>query len=54
MFEKFRNGSIKNCGLCQGHYLSAAALSWYPMLNRTKVELEFIYDAEKGMRGGVS
>ena len=27
VFEKFRNNSIKNYGLCPGHYLSAVALS---------------------------
>ena len=39
MFEKFRHNSLKNCGLCPSHYLSALALSWDAMLNRTKVEL---------------
>ena len=27
-FEKFRNNSLKNYGLCPSHYLSALALSW--------------------------
>ena len=42
------------------HYLSAPALSWDPMPNMTKVELELTSDAdiylffEKDMRGGVS
>ena len=31
--EKFRNISLKNCGLCQSHYA---------MLNMTKIELELI------------
>ena len=28
VFEKFRNNSLKNYGLCPSHYLSALALSW--------------------------
>ena len=60
VFEKFRNNSLKNYGLCPSHYLSAPALSWDAMLNMTKVELERIPDPnmyiffEKGTRGGVS
>ena len=60
VFEKFRNNSIKNYGLCPSHYLNAAALSWDAMLNTTKVKLELISDPdmyiffEEGMRGGVS
>ena len=60
VFEKFRNNSLKNYGLCPSHYLSAPALSWDAMLNMTKVELELIPDPnmyiffEKGTRGGVS
>ena len=60
VFEKFRNTSLKNYGLCSSHYLSAPALSWDTMLNMTKVELELIRDHdmyiffEKGARGGVS
>ena len=59
VFEKFRNNSIKNYGLCPGHYLSAVALYWEAMLNTTKVKIELISDPdmyiffEKGMRGGV-
>ena len=59
VFEKFRNNGLKNYGLCPIHYLSALALSWDAMLNMTKVELEFIPDAdmyilfEKGTRGRV-
>ena len=45
-FEKSRNNSLQNCGLCPSHYLSAPALSWNAMLNVTKVELELISDAE--------
>ena len=59
-FEKFRNNSLRNYGLCPSHYLSAPALSWDAMLNMTKVELELITDPdmyiffEKGMSGKVS
>ena len=35
-----------NYRLCPSHYLSAAALSWDAMLNRTKVELELIPDPD--------
>ena len=42
VFEKFRNDSLKNYGLCLSYYLSAPALSWDAMLNMTKVELELI------------
>ena len=60
VFEKFRNNSLKNYGLCQSHYLSTAALSWDAMINMTKIELELIPNLdvyilfEKGTRGGVS
>ena len=60
IFEKFRNNSLKNYGLCPSHYLSTSALSWDAMVNMTKVELDLISDPdmyiffEKGMRGGVS
>ena len=46
-FEKFRNNSLKNNGLCSSHYLSAPALSQDAMLNVTKVGLELIPDPEK-------
>ena len=46
VFEKFRNNSFKNYVLCQSHYLSAPTLSWDAMLNMTKVEFEFISDAD--------
>ena len=42
VFEKFRNDSLKNYGLCLSYYLSAPALSWDAMLNMTKAELELI------------
>ena len=60
VFEKFRNKSLRNYGLCPSHYLSASALSWDAMLHMTKVELELISDPDmyilfgKGTRGGVS
>ena len=56
VFQKFRN----NCGLCPSHYLSAPALSFYAMVNMTKIKLGLILDPdmyiffEKDMRGGVS
>ena len=59
-FEKSRNNSLKNYGLCPGHFLSAPALSWDAILSMTKVELKLISDPDmyiffrKGMRGGVS
>ena len=60
VFEKIRNNSLKNYGLCPSHYLSALALSWDAILHMTKVELELIPDPdmdiifEKGTRGGIS
>ena len=36
VFEKFKNKSLKNYGLCPSHYLSAPALSWDAILNMTK------------------
>ena len=59
-FEKFKNNSLKNYGLCPRHYLKVPALSWDEMLNIQKIKLELILDPdmyiffEKGMRGGVS
>ena len=60
VFEKFRNNSLKNCGLCSSHYLSAPSLSWDAMLKMIKIELELISDPdiyvffEKGTIGGIS
>ena len=60
MFEKSKNISLKNYGLCPSHYLSAPALSWDAMVKMTKIELELIPDPnmyiffEKGTRGGIS
>ena len=55
LFRKFRNGTLKNYGLCPSYYLSAQAICWDAMPNMTTVELELISDAnlylffEKGM-----
>ena len=46
VFEKFKNNSIKNCGLRLSHYLSAPVLSWDSMLNLRKVKLELISDPD--------
>ena len=60
VFEKFRNNSLKNYGLCPSHYFSAPGLSSDPMLKMTKIELELIPDPdmymffEKGTIGGIS
>ena len=60
VFEKCKNNSLKNYGLCPSQYLNAPALSWDAMLNMTKVELELIPDPdmymlfEKDTRGEVS
>ena len=44
VFEKFRNNSLKNYGLCPSHCLSAPTLSCDAMLNMTKIKLELISD----------
>ena len=60
VFEKFRNNSLKNYGLCPSYYLSAPALRWDAMLNIAKLELDLISHPgmyiffEEGTRGGVS
>ena len=46
VFEKFRNNSLKNYGLCPSHYLSEPGLSWDAMLKTTKIELELIPDPD--------
>ena len=59
-FEKFRNNSIKNYGVCSSHYLSAPSLSWDAILSITIAKLELISDLhmyilfKNGIRGGVS
>ena len=53
VFEKFRNNSIKNCGLCTRYYLSAPGLNWNAMLKMTKLSLNlfqiltYIYSLRK-------
>ena len=60
VFEKFRNNSLKNYGLCPNQYLSAPGLSWDVMLKMPKIKLEPIPDRdmyiffEKGTSGGIS
>ena len=60
VFEKFRNNSLKNYGLCPSLYLSAPGLSWDTMLKMAKDELELITDPdmfvffEKGTRCEIS
>ena len=39
VFEKFRDSSLRNYGLCPSHYLIASALNWDAMLTMTKAEL---------------
>ena len=46
VFEKFRNNSLRNYGLCPIHYLIAPALSWDAILNKKKVKLELIPDPD--------
>ena len=46
VFEKFRNNSLKNYGLCSSHYLSAPGLSRDAMLKMTKNKLELIPDPD--------
>ena len=43
VFEKFRNNSIKNYGLCPSHYFSAPALSLDAILNMTKIGTRTYY-----------
>ena len=60
VFEKFRNNSLKNCGLCPSHYLSTPGLCWDAMLKMTKIELELNSEPdmyllfEKSTEGGIS
>ena len=46
LFEKFRNNSLKNYGLCPSHYLSAPGVSWDAILKMTKGKLELIPDPD--------
>ena len=45
-FEKFRNNSVKNYGLCPSHYLNTPGLSWEAMLKMKKIKLELIPDPD--------
>ena len=60
VFEKFRDGSLKDYGLCPSQYSRAPDLSWDAKLNMVRVEIELISDAEiylffeKSMRRRVS
>ena len=50
-FEKFRNNSLKNYGLCPSHYLSAPGLSWDGILNLNLFHiLTCIYSLKKLQR----
>ena len=42
VFEKFRNNSLRNYGLCPSHYLSTPALGWDAILNMTKAKLKLV------------
>ena len=59
VFEKFKNNSLKNYGLCPSHYLSTPGLSWDAVLKIPKFELELIPDPDiyvffgKGTRCGI-
>ena len=60
VFERFKNNSFKNYGLCPSRYLIALGLSWDAMLKITETKLEHISDHdmyiffEKGTRGRIS
>ena len=43
VFEKLRNNSLKNYGLCPSYYLNAPALSWDWMLNMKKQSLSLVH-----------
>ena len=47
VFEKCRNNSITNYGLCPNHYFSAQGLSWHAMLKMTKIKHELIPDPNR-------
>ena len=60
VFEKFRNNSLTNYGLCPSHYVSAPGFRSNTMLKMTKVELKLITDHDmfiffqKGIRAEMS
>ena len=47
VFEKFRDNSLKNYGLCPNYYMRASGLRWDTILKMTKVELELIRKKRK-------
>ena len=59
VFENFRNTCIKVYELDPANFLTAPGLAWQASLNKTKVKLELLTDAdmllmvEKGIRGGI-
>ena len=58
VFEKCRDNSLKNNGLCPSHYLSAPDLSWEEMLKMKTIKLKLIIDPDmyiffEGTRGGI-
>ena len=59
VFEKFKNNSLKNYGLCSSHYFSTPGLIWDAMLKMREIKLELISDRhmhlffEKGTRCGL-
>ena len=46
VFEKFRNNSLTNYGLCPRHYLSSPGLSWDAAHEMLKIKLEHILDLD--------
>ena len=46
VFEKFRNNSLRNYGLCSSHYFSTPDLSQDAMLEVAKIQLELIADPD--------
>ena len=60
VFEKFRNNSLRNYGICRSHYLSSPGLSRDAMFKMKKVRLKLLPDFDmyifltcKGTRGGI-
>ena len=41
VFNKLRNNTLKKCGFCPSHYLSAPGFSWYAILKKKNVEPKF-------------
>ena len=59
VFEKFRNNSLKNYGLCPSHYLNALGLTRDGMIKMTKINSELNSDTamyiffEQSTRSGI-